>query len=367
VEIFTVKKFIFILPLAVLASLGIAINSAYYYQSYDTANYGYLFSIGLSATFMGLEAVLWLMSVNKWYISVLKVAIVFYSVTITLGSQFYSTSELESDIAKTVYVELDTSGDVEYYRKKIDELDLRINEYIAQQKIFGTERSREERESAEKQKDEYLQKLEGSQNKKQEDVKKINNPISIYSFYAYRIPEILNGDIGEDFIRVCFQLFSSVLLAIIAPISLSMIKNYKPVKIVHKPFVKKKQPKKDNTPILKPEISPKLPKVETKTEMPPVKQPKTVPIKPPEPEIIPDHGMSKIDRKNILKMLLWDFDDKRRIAPPEEAEQRFLVVHNDRPEIKAYKKEECKKIYDLLLNKRTAGKNKKEIIEEMIG
>ena len=76
--------------------------------------------------------------------------------------------------------------------------------------------------------------------------------------------------------------------------------------------------------------------------------------------------MSVIDRKNILKMLLWDFDNSRKIETPKKAADWFVSMHKDRPEIKAYSAPECEKVYKELIGHKVAGMNKIEIIEEIM-
>ena len=314
-------KFLYILPLAALAALGISINSAYYFDSFINAGYPVLFAYGLSGSFMGLEAVIWIYPGRSWFLPALKFSIIVFSISATLGSQFFSTSELESDITKAVYVELDTSGDVEYYRDQIKILNTRIDEYISQQLIFGSERNREEREKAESDKAKYELKLEGSQNQKQEDVEKINKPLSIYSFYAYRIPEILSGNFGEDFIRVCFQLFSSVLLALIAPICLSMIR----MSIIYR------KPENDNP-------------IDLDFENKEIEEP----IKEEKQQKTPENKSRTKDLARIIDMLLFYYPDKGIISP-EKAVEFFHNINKSRPHVKAYSIEDCKKVYEKVI------------------
>lgn len=311
-------KFFYIMPLWALAALGISINSAYYYDSFLTAGYPWLFAGGLSASFMGVESIIWLYPFKALYVPVLKVSIILFSISATLGSQFFSTSKLDSEIEKTVFVAADASGNVKYYREQVEILNKRIDEYISQQLVFGTDRNKEALEQARIEKAGYEEKLNFTQDKKDDDIQKINKPVSVYYFYAYRVPEILKGEIEEDFIRVMFQLFSSVIMALIAPICFSMIKS---IKI--KPKTEKSSPGRKKQ----------------------QKQPLT------------GH-----DRSRITKALLYFYPES--VIEPEKAIKYFHTLKKANNDLREYTLSECRKIHTEIM--KHSGKDKEIIIKEVL-
>lgn len=314
-------KALYIFPLAILAALGISINSAYYFDSFVTAGYPVLFALGLSGSYMGLESVLWLYPGAGWYLPVLKVAIIFFSISATLGSQFFSTSQLEADINKTIYEEIGTSEAVDYYLEQIKKQDDRIDSIYREreEKTIYT-LSQSSLENAELKKSEYEKKLEEARRENEIDFQEITKPLSIYSFYAYRIPEIINGDRGEDFIRVLFQLFSSVILALVAPICLSMIK---------------------------------------------------VSASPGDKELgatgeveIEKGGLTDHDKARITKMLLYFYPEHGVIIDSEKAAKHFQTLKKGNGDLKEYSVSECEEVRIEVL--KHDGKEKDEIIKEVL-
>jgi len=335
------KKTFYIFPLALLSLGGIILNTVYYLRYFQDANYGYRLSLSMSIFFIFFESALWIYISKKWWIIVLKFSMVIFSILITLSSQFSSTSEKESYTAEIVFEKTDISGDVDYYREQISILNKRIDEYVAQQLVFGVLRNKDALEQAKIEKARYESKLDNSQVKKEDDIKIINSPKSIYNWFAEDLPRIMKSGVNENLIRVLFQLFSSFILALMSPISLSMIKNHG---IIRKPAAI--APNKSEV---------KLPKkIEKIVTAPPVKQ---------KSEVL----LSSMDKKNILKMLLFRFDEIGLILQPEDAVEKFISVNKDRPEIRAYTLPECKLVYGELTGKTIAGKNKDKIIKELMG
>lgn len=334
------KKFLYIFPLSILCAGGIYINGAYYFQSYMSSGYSQFFSLGLAILFMLLEFTLWFYASGKAYLNILKFSIVIYSVTITMGAQYFSTSKLESEIAETIYVEVDTSGDVEYYRQKIDALDERLNVFIEQQRLFGSERSREEREAVESEKQDWIDKLEESQDRKQDDVQKINKPTSVYNWYAYSLPKIFEGEMSEDFIRVLFQLFSSILLALIAPISLTMIKQYKPAT---KQTVTR-------------QVTPEPEEIKTTDGKPlnlnNVKWPRPKRLTPPE-------------KSDILRMMYW-YKSKETgpVLTPVKTSEAFAKMYKGKSG-RVYTVEECQAVWDEIVSRGVQDSKYGNIKEEL--
>lgn len=311
-------RLLYLLPLWALAALGISINSAYYYDSFLTAGYPTLFAGGLSASFMGLESILWLYPFKARYIPALKVSIILFSVSATLGSQFFSTSKLDSEIDRAVYISADTSGDIQYLRDQVEILDNRIDEYISQQLIFGTDRNKEALRQTRTEKAKYEEKLDFSHEQKTINVEKINKPMSIYSFYAHRVPEILKGEIQEDFIRVLFQLFSSVIMALMAPLCFSMIKG-----------IKSKQ------------------RAEKSKGLRAIRQ---------------KEPLSEHDKRRILKVFLYFYPE--RVVTPEEATKHFHTLKMANKNLREYTLPECQKIHNKVL--KHAGKDKEIILREVL-
>ncbi len=121
------KKVISVILLDLSAILGVVINASYYRTSFIFSGYGKYYAISLAAAFMILEVVLWMKEKSSWYLWILKIAIIVYSISVTLGAQFQSTSNMESETAAVVFETTDISGDVEYYREQIKKQDDRID------------------------------------------------------------------------------------------------------------------------------------------------------------------------------------------------------------------------------------------------
>ena len=225
----------------------------------------------MSITFIIFESALWIYTSDKYYLKILKISLVIFSVLVTLSSQFTATSEKENIIINTSYQEIDISGDIEYYKKQIKTQDDRINQIFRQREndfIFTL--TEDSLKTAQTEKLKYENLLKDLQSEKKSTVENINKVETIYDWYSYDLPMLFSGDVTSDFIRVLFQLFSSIIMALIAPVCLSMIRLYKPVKHRKQAVNTPKQPLTPEKPEVKeiiqePEIIPDEPEIQLST------------------------------------------------------------------------------------------------------
>jgi hypothetical protein len=313
------RKILSLILLSSIALSGIVLNTIYYDTYFLDANYGIKLSIFLSIAFIVFESALWIYSNRKWYLNILKFSMVLFSILVTLSSQFSSTSIKESLTAAVIFEKTDVSGDVNYYRDRIAILDNRIDENINQQLVFGSEKNRTERENAEFEKKRLEAKLENVTIKKQDDIETINKPKSIYFWFSNELPGIVNGEVNENFIRICFQLFSSIILALMAPICLTMIKGF--------PDSKKKRVHKTKPEKLKINIPDMFNKYKR-------------------------NGLDKTDINNIITVFLWTSsrEETVKILSPLEVQEKYKKLHENRTEYRAYTEKECQLVYNDLIN-----------------
>jgi hypothetical protein len=332
------KKFLYVLPLLAVATLGIYDNTKYYEISFIQSGYNSMSRI-LAITFISAECILWLYNFKQWFWKILKVSILLYSISVTLSGQFFDSSLIESESNKNAVITQDYTEEINDYREQITALNARIDTYIEQQRLFGSERNRADRENAEKDLKEVQDKLDKARNIKRE-TETVERPKTSYIYYAELLNKLLKKDFHKDDIRVLFQLFSSVILALLAPMSLSKIRTYK-----SKPVQKKSKHKKLKMPKLK------LPKISMpKLKLPAVK-------KTPEPEPEP---MKRTSASNIVKMLLTG---NNCLLSPQIAYEEFMV-HPDREKKKLiYSIEDCTDMYDFIVLNKLENKNKDEIME----
>lgn len=314
------KRIFYTFPLAIISIAGIFLNMVYYNRYFLNSNYGINLSWSMAATFIFYESALWFYANKKYYLNILKIAMIVFSILVTLSSQFNSTSEKKSNTAKIIYQKTDISGDVEYYRNRIKTLDNRIDEYIKQQLIFGSERNRTERENAETEKKELESKLEKVMIKKKSDIENINTVKSIYYWFSHDLPRIFNSGMTEEFVRVLFQLFSSIILALMAPVSISMIKNYKKDPIRKEPIIKLKKEKKR-------------------------------------------HNLREKDIDNIITMLLFI---KGKMLSAADCADKFKIVNEKKNNaIPAYKKHDIELVRNEIINQGLTDVNYKFAIDKM--
>jgi len=319
------KKILGSSPLVVLCLSAIIANGGYYQKSFTDSGYPLFYTWLLSAIFISMEAVLWYYPSKKWYLVILKFSLVIYSVLITLGAQYFSTSQLESSISEKVYDSIDVGGEIEYYREQIKIQDDRINQiYRQRENDFVFTKTEDSLKSAEEAKAKYEAKIDQLTSKKETAIEEIEKPLSVYSWYAYELPKIFKGELNDNFIRVMFQFFSSMLLALVAPITLTMLRGMNLPSAPEKPVSEAPtQPEK--------EIKPEPKKVERK----PAKKKTAY-------EKLSDHEVS-----DILKMMFWPV--VQRTGEPMEPEAMvsgFHKVRETQPYVKEYSLEECKAVYD---------------------
>jgi len=288
------------------------------------SGYGPFYSLILAIAIMLFESVLWIFAKKSTPLTILKISIIIYSIFITLGAQFVSTSMQTSKTTEVIFNKTDVSGDVKYYREQINKLDNRIDEYIKQQLIFGSEKNRVERENAEAEKEEYKTLLANAESGKTESIKKINSPKTIYAWIAYDFFKIFKSGLSENLIRIILQLFSSFIIALIAPVSFHLIKE-----------VKKTRTFKTDNPC----------GVESEDT---IKEEVVSNSKSPIPQKIKNELNVNRDIKTILDMLLYYYPENE-ILSAEKAAEYFINVNKSRPEVKAYSKNECSEVLEKVL------------------
>lgn len=312
-------KLVYLLPLSASAGLGIFINGSYYYSAFMMAGYGPFFSFWLSVSFMLMESILWLYKTGITG-NILKVVILFFSVSMTLGAQFFSTSELESRTEEKILSATGNGDRIEYLKKQIEKEDDRIDSIFREreEKTIYT-LSSEPLETAQENKKRYEAELSELLSERTVAVEKINSPKTLYGWIAYELPEILRSGISENLIRVVYQLISSALLALMAPISLSMIRM----------SISKGKPE-----IVKPEAT--------------------------EAAKSDDSDRHK---KKIADMILYHYPERGFIAP-EKASEYFGNMNKGNSSIPHYTVEECRAVYDEII--KHDGKTKNEIRKEIL-
>lgn len=315
------NRLLYTAPLATLASIGVAINSAYYFHSFIHSGYGPNYAVALAVAFMFLEVALWLYSsYRQWYLAILKFAIVFYSIFITLSGQYFSTSIAETTARKAISNTTGYEEEIQDYREQIEALNGQIDKYIDQNRLFGSERNRADRERAETKRDELQQRLYNARDMLRSEEAIIEPPKTAYDLFAGWTK------IDTDTIRFVFQLFASTLLALLAPISLTMIRRGRDV-------------------------------------------PEPEPIQPVEPPSfgtfnpgLPDH-----DKATILKMLLWYVEHSNGdLMLPEQAEKEFKRLHEEKETVKKYSLDDCRAVYDEIISRGLEGETAEIIRSEVL-
>lgn len=217
-------KWLRLSPLIVSAGLGVFLNGSYYNSSFLSAGYGAFFSLWLSVSLMLMEAILWLYKPG-WIGNGVKIILLFFSVSMTLGAQFFSTSELQSSTAEQVMIATGSDEQIAYLRSQISKEDQRIDSiFEARAKDLVYTRTDDALYDAQKRKSNYEAELSSLLTDRTEDVRQINSPKTLYSWISDDMPKILTSGMTENLIRLLYQLISSILLALMAPISLSMIR-----------------------------------------------------------------------------------------------------------------------------------------------
>lgn len=183
--------------------------------------------------FISLEGVLWLYNIRLLHgtlgliVKILRYAILIYSVLITLSAQFLSTQRHESDQTSHALQAVDHQKDIDNYAQEISVLNKQIQTYIEQQRIFGTNSNRSDRAAAEARRDLLTslqrQAIEKRDSQSERIIKAL--PLTVFDWMDQQLRD--PGRSGSENLQLIFQLFGSVLLALMAPICLSMVNLYK--------------------------------------------------------------------------------------------------------------------------------------------
>lgn len=343
-------KFLYIIPLSLSALIGLFINASYYRTGFLNNGYIGYYPLILAIAFILFEAVLWLYINKNAAITALKVSILIFSVNITLGAQFFSTSTQEAETTDKIFKTLDTSGMVQHYLDQIAIQNNRIDSIYRDREndnIYTLSEDSLIAATAEKSKYEKL--LLEAQGKKETAVKKINSPKTIYKWMAEDMPLIFRSGWTENLVRIIQQLFSSILLALMAPVSLSLIR-----KVIDEDKAKTSKPNgigiknkvKELIKTIKGKLKSKKPEdleiIDIDSALDNTKWPRLEEIKPdPTPTV-------KTDLEYILEMLLYYYPDNGILSPEKSAEW-FIDIHKKKPWIKSFTKKECEKIYNKIL------------------
>ena len=343
------KKIFFILPLVIVSAFGFFLNGNYYFYYFESSGYPGLMPVLMSLFFISSELILWSFSSNKNAVSIiLKYGLVLFSVVATLSSQYNSTSEKESDSEIIVFEKIDHSSTISHYLNQIAIQDDRINAIFEERKeksYYGL--TDDEMNFAQDEKTKYEKLLYDLQNKNEIEIKDVYKVDSIYAWFAVDLPRIASSGLNEEFIRVIFQLFSSLILAAMSPVCISLVRTYKPDN--KKSDVKRKPKKTRHKKYVFPKI--KIPTV----KIPKIKLPAIKKIHASEPE-----PMKRTSASNIVKMIL---SGDNGLMSPVIACEEFLQ-HPERESKKLiYSLEDCRTIYDFIVSSGLENKNKDEILE----
>jgi len=240
------KRLLKISPLIIVASYGFFLNSKYYTYYFKDSGYPGLMPILMALFFILSEVVLWSYSSNKNKVALfLKYGLVLFSIFATLSSQYNSTSTKILDNKKVVYEKIDNTKIIESYLEQIKIQDKRIDQIFRQREndfIFTL--TDDSLKYAQDEKLKYQKKIEDLQTENKKDIQEVFTDKSIYKWFAIDLPRISKGGLNEEFIRVLFQLFSSLILAFIAPVCITLARNIYNIEIIKLLPVKKKTVKK---------------------------------------------------------------------------------------------------------------------------
>lgn len=339
-----IKRFFYSSLLIVVAIGGISINAYYYAYSFYKSGYEHI-SWVLAVFYILLESVLWLYDIKKlkgplYAIAVIvRYFIIIYSITITLGAQFLSTSIEESNKSKDVIARVDYQKEIDEYSAEISILNTQIQTYIDQQRIFGALRNKEDRTKAEQRRDDLTARRDLAISKRDSQVEEIkaSKPRTVFLWLHERFKlGFSNGWNTEENIQIIYQLFGSILLALMAPICLSMLKYYRKdgVQVPTETSFSIDTTNYNLTEIAIQE--------ELTTQGEPI-------IKYSKPDLF--YGIPKHDLKDIIKMLCWDIEKIGDYRPAEWAADQFASFHVKDPSMKAHSVDDIKKIRKVLVDK----------------
>lgn len=327
-----IKQLLYIIPLFIVAAGGIYINTKYYWYYFIDSSYPEGLSIIMAIFFILFESILWLYNTKN--LAALKISLVVFSVFVTFSSQFLSTSVQESETAHTVYQAVDTSGDIDRYQKEIENINAEIAKINkARTEDFMFTRTDSDLDYYRSEKSKYEALLSDAKAKNEISIQEVVEVKTIYKWFAEDLPNIFKNGLDETLIRVLFQLFSSVILALAGPVCLSQIRKYREF-----------QPKQTKTRKRKSE-----PKKVTKQT---VKQKKD-----------PFGNLTTKGVENIIKMLTSHPAYPETMYQPSEAHNGFKKVWSEQ-EAKIYTEEECRLVYNWIYDKGLMGKEVEVIQEE---
>ena len=351
------KKYFLIAASAssVVCVFGLSINLFFYIIYFSDANYGRNLSIAMAFFFIICELYLWAFSDKRNLVAVfLKYSLVAFSIFATMSSQFTSTSQKEQQNAEMVYEKTGAEDDVKYYREQIEKQDDIIDRYVtarAEGMLFT--RTDEEFTEAKRLKYQYEAELKSAQSVNRQQVAEVFTTKTIYSWFATDLPEIFRNGLNENLVRVLFQLFSSLLLAMMSPVAISTIRS------MNIP-VKQENPVSDHPVKLEPEEKPVVKDIETKKPViqKPVIKKKSIFDKLSEDEV-----------SDILKMMFWPVVQRTGDPmKPEGMVSGFKKVRETQPHVKEYTLKECKMVYDEVIRRGLINReSNKVVMEELRG
>lgn len=309
------KKTLFIFPLIFLSIMGLLANAIYYYQSFIQSGYISILAFIMLICFLGLEYILYLYKVKNGWLRLLKVSVIIFSILITLSAQFFATSQDEIKSKKSLNNSSIILRQIENNELEIKQLNEQIINYSKQHWV----NTKDAREDAQQRKDFLTNKnLELYETITSEEAI-IEIAKSTYTYYA----EILKCN--SEGIRIWFQLFSSILLALISPVSLSLIHTVK----------------------LKSEIK-IVPKVEQ------------------EKKSVDPNKIKHVAQ--IVQMLLLKHNQTKQIYKPLEAYEKFQLMKNN-PNVFKHTLQEIEDVYSIMIKKNLLNKSydniKKGVLNEI--
>jgi len=305
------KKTLITLPLIILSFVGVLVNLIYYINSFNNSGYGSLLAVLMSVCFLGLEYVLYLYNIkilsNRW-LKALKVLIISFSIVITMSAQFFSTSVNEVISNKAV-------NKSAIYLQQIED---NRAEKLKKEKLLETYSLQDNSKSARQDTEARIEFLSNDNIRlyalllSKDTI--TEKPKNSYTYYADKIPGVEPEDV-----RIIFQFISSFILAILAPVALTIMKHVR---------------SSESSVTVKPE-----------------------PIQPEKiPEVVKDPKI-KNSVIQVLILLLFTFDENKEIMEPQEAFVRFnKLLKNKRPNVIPHTLEEITEVYNLIIKNKIKGK-----------
>ncbi len=348
------KKLTYIIPLIIVTAFGFYLNSRYYQYYFQDAGYPGAMPLLMATFFISSELCLWAFSSNKNAVSIsLKYGLVIFSIFVTLSSQYTSTSEKYSDSAVEIYEKIDNSLMIADYRDQVKIQDTRIDQIFRQRENdFMFTMTDESLKFAQSQKSKYEALLKKLLSQDKQEIKKVYEVSNIYQWFSVDLPRIFKSGLNEEFIRVIFQLFSSLILAAMSPVCISLLRAYKPPK--QKKPVKPKQAPKPRASKLAVQLEPTEPENLAISEI----IPESI---IPEPVVIPEPvKLTKTGASNIVIMLLKE--DYLKLSP-EEVSSGFEKLPDATKHNLHYSPEECKIMQDFIISNKLEDEDKDKIME----